>query len=147
MDKEHVLERFQKDYPTLLSMGAEIQVSEIIENEKGEAIQPPIIEIQVWHPFIFDKRLIPTGFLGLKVTSIVYCNTIPEWFTQDQNASLVDSENPTKYMIYVHNHLEEIRSKLGLKSLGGREAMDAITGNFEEHINYWKNLKKSAEKQ
>lgn len=140
METNDIIELFKKSHPKLISFNPQIEVSEIEVDEKGIVQNPPRLEILVWHPFIFDNRLIPKVFLGMKVINAVRFHTLPEILNPKDDSPLWEVENPNRYISFVEQNIDEIRIKLKSESLSKYDALDALTGNFQEYLKEWGSL-------
>lgn len=140
---------FESEYPELLKLKPEINVSTIIEEwnedlEQFVLVNPNRIEIHVNHPFIFDNRLVPTEFNGIKVTNITIDGAYPKEFFDDieENVEIpfYILESPDKYISYVTQHLDSIRTELKAPNMTMAEALDALTGGFEKHKKWFNDV-------
>ena len=138
MNTDTILKNFKESHPKLLKLNPEITMSQIIFEDdpiSGEMItyNPPKLRIEISHPFIFDRRLVPTEFNGVKIQSIMtggYPNTFPS-----ENAALPLEEwfAPENYEKFVSQSLDKIQKCLKDPSMSHKEALDALTGGFEIH--------------
>lgn len=138
MNEETILKDFKKAHPRLIKLNPKIIIDEIIFEEdpvSGEMIthNPPRPRIEISHPFIFDRRLVPTEFNGVEIQSIMtggYPNTFPS-----VNAALPLEEwyAPENYEKFVSQSLDKIQKRLKDPSISHKEALDALTGGFEIH--------------
>ncbi|MBI2279160.1 MAG: hypothetical protein HYU68_00480 [Bacteroidetes bacterium] len=142
IEEEKLKLEFESAHPSLMKLKPEINVSTIIEEwdedlEQFVLVQPNRIEIHVNHPFIFDNRLVPTEFNGIKVTNITIDGAYPSEFFDDieenEPTPFYRLEDPEKYINYVNKHIDSIRKQLLSPEMSKEEALDAITGDFTKH--------------
>jgi hypothetical protein len=62
--KTQLLERFKAAFPNIVELNPEIEVRHVTEDESGIC---DYFEIHITCPFIFDVRLIPEVFEGMRV--------------------------------------------------------------------------------
>jgi hypothetical protein len=135
-----LLNRFTDANQRLVQMGAEIKISEIEYDRDGNLCDPPLKQIEVWHPFIFDNRLVPSSFEGVIVLNLTWSNSLP-WITRPNDSTpLWEAESPHNYVCFVNSNIETIRSQLKMDHLTKEEALNAITGGFANYLVYWHEL-------
>ena len=133
-----ILEKLKEENPKLFDSEAEIKIVELESNENLVDVNTINLEIHIWHPFIFDNRLIPTTFFGYTVRNITYSNTVPKIFTSEEDSyPLWKVENPLNYISFVEDNISEIQIKLKSKTLSKYEALEAITGGFQQFLKKW----------
>ncbi|RLD55853.1 MAG: hypothetical protein DRJ01_16075 [Bacteroidetes bacterium] len=141
MDKEKLLNQFKRKNKKLFELSQKIIVTGLEEDwnsETNEVIvhNPPIYQIEVWRPFLFDVRLIPTEFDGIKVVDQFF-GSYPSEFPSDNAAlPLEEFEAPERYVKFVNNNIGLISNKIKIPNLTREEALDALTGDFKKHINW-----------
>lgn len=131
MDLKQIKSEFETSHPQLIEMGAEIEIAELEYEEHTE------IQITVRHPFIFDNRLVPDNYQSYKVNNLTLSHTIPVTLNPVVDLPLWHVENPNNYILFVQNNIEEIRRVLNKESITTYDALDAITGGFTKHLDYW----------
>ncbi|HYG37366.1 MAG TPA: hypothetical protein VD908_02050 [Cytophagales bacterium] len=89
--------------------------------------------ISISTPFIFDNRLIPNEFMGLTVRRGINENDLPDEFkNSDKEIEYIWAYQ--RFEIFVDNHSDLIRQKLGNIHMTRDEILDAICfGDFETH--------------
>ena len=148
MDKEKLLKQFKQKNKKLFELSQKVIVTGLVEDwnrETHEVIvyDPPIYQIEVWRPFLFDVRLIPTEFNGIKVFDQFF-GSYPSEFPSDHAAlPWEDHQAPERYIKYVDNNLELISKKIRISNLTRIEALDALTGGFEKHIKWCNDMRVS----
>lgn len=111
-----ILEEFRKTYPHL--------------NVKGLGNVHGSLELIVTHPFVFDKRSVPSSFLGMSVRASL-SSQVPDDF--EVFAGYLWA--PENYANYVDNHLDEIRSTLSEPGMDRAEILHALIGiPFEDWV-------------
>ena len=150
-----VLERFKDKYGYLQKYRMVIDslylITTIIEEISGETfieaknassiyelIEGEKYEITIFRPFIFDNRLIPEEFEGVKIKN-VEVGERPQEFDVDEKDESIPLElydAPEKYIAFVDRCFDEIRLKLDNPKMTKEEMLDALTfeGNFAKHI-------------
>ena len=81
------------------------------------------LELVVTHPLLFDKRLIPSSFLGLAVRTSL-SSPLPEDF--DVFSGYIWA--PENYANFVDSHTQEIRNALGNPDMTRAEMLHALIG-------------------
>ncbi len=128
MNKKKLLEQFKQDNPKLVELGTTIRVAETLESWNSETnenivFEPPLVEIEAFHPFIFDARLIPKDFNEIKVIDRLN-GSYPHEFPSNKSAMpLEDYEAPERYIRFVDNNLELISKKIRIPNLTRGEAL------------------------
>lgn len=142
-----ILKMFKEANPQLVVLSPKIFVDEILESSSSDSTEiivhdPPVLQITVKHPFVFDNRLVPTEFQGIKVLNVTtgkFPSEFPESLT---DILLVEYYNPERYFSFVKRSLSRIKKKLKRPDLSEEEALDALTGNFNKHVDWCNNLSK-----
>jgi hypothetical protein len=140
MNKEEILEQFKQQNPKLLELNPTILVTTITESWSSETDEtivydPPKVQIEVRHPFIFDLRLIPKEFNGNEVIETIVGGYPSEFPSVNAALPLEDWYAPERYIKFVDKNLDLIRKKIKTPNLTRDEALDALTGDFKNHIN------------
>lgn len=152
MDKEKLLIQFKQQNKKLFELSHKVIISGLEEDwnsNTNEVIvhDPPIYQIEVWRPFVFDVRLIPAEFNGIKVVD-QFVGSYPSEFPSDNAAlPLEEFEAPERYIKFVNNNLGLISKTLLLPNLTRDEALNALTGDFNKHINWCVNMRASRIKE
>lgn len=140
---------FVSAYPELMKLKPQVDVTTVIEEwdedlEQFVLVNPNRIEIHVNHPFIFDNRLVPSEFNGIKVTNITEGAPYPKEFFDDieenEPIPFYMLEAPEKYIKYVNKHIDSIRKQLQSPEMTKEEALDAISGDFTKHKIWFDNV-------
>lgn len=140
-----IINRFKKMNSKLMDLNPEVGIENIIEDEKGNKCNKWIIK--VFHPFIFDNRLIPDKFDEIEVDSITM-GTYPKEFPSNYaELPLEDWSSPERFVKFVENNLSLIRKTLKHPTITTNEALDAITGDFNKHITLTKKRKEERQLQ
>jgi len=92
-------------------------------------------------PFIYDKRIIPQEFKGYHIQHSI-CKPYKRYFPNEKSLNAEEKYSPKNLTNFVENHLELILWKLNKPNLTKREALDALTGGFELHVQECEKLKK-----
>jgi len=149
MTKEEKLlkNEFETAHPELVKLNPEINVCTVIEEwdeELDQLVNPNRMEISVNHSFIFDNRLIPSKFKEIKVNNIIVGEPYPKEFFENIEEGIEIPlhvlEDPDKYINYVTKHIDSIRQRLYSPDMSIDEALDAITGDFNKHKIWFKNI-------
>ena len=148
MKKRDLLKMFKEANPKLVELSPKIVVDEITEEVKGSkgnsehcVYNPPLLRISVKHPFIFDNRLVPEEFNGIKVLNIIIGDFPLEFPEPTHDLEPLEQHfAPERYVSFVSRSLNLIRKKLKNPDLSKIEALDAITGGFENHVKWCKEL-------
>ena len=102
-----ILEEFKKGHPDLMALEPRVEISP--GNSVTEGV--PVPQIYVWHPFVFDSRLIPKDYNGIKVTSVTISSTLPECLNPSDDKPLWQVEDPANYVRFVEeNHAKKEES-------------------------------------
>ena len=142
--KEILINKFQKAHPELMKFAPIINITgaDSISSTEGFSIifDPPYIDIALIHPFIFDKRLIPSEFEGLKVNGYEHFENIDEDSMIESLEKRDECTNPEYYIKFVENNIALIREVLMQPNLTKNEALDALTGGFKEYKEWCKRI-------
>lgn len=152
MTTGEVISSFEQRYAQLFNMGLFItgiyQDADESNHKEGlrigishslepyDEINPEYCHMSVMHPFLFDNRLIPEFFMGIKVQNVVQASTIPpeiEEIVYDP-AGFEDSQTPQQYENFVRENILLIRQALKQNELSLVDALDAIC--FGDFIKY-----------
>lgn len=99
-------------------------------NVKGPGNIHGSLELVVTHPFVFDKRLIPSSFLGLAVRTSL-SSPLPDDFEVFSGYVWA----PENYANFVDRHTEDVRSALGNPDMTRAEILHALIGMpFEDWV-------------
>jgi len=148
MNKEKLLETFQQKNQKLVELCQKIRITGLVEGWNAETKEviiydPPLYQIEVWRPFLFDIRLIPKEFNGIKVVDQFY-GSYPKEFPSDNAAlPLEEFEAPDRYIKFVDNNLELISKKIKIPNLTRNTALDALTGDFKKHKQWCNNMREN----
>ncbi len=130
---DEILKQFKQKNLKLFELNPTIKIVELLSTETI-VYNPPKIQIEVWHPFIFDVRLIPNEFEGFEVIDKL-SGGYPDTFPSEYNSLYFeDWYSPEWYVKFVDENLELISKKIKIANLTREEALDALTGNFQKHI-------------
>lgn len=140
-----ILKAFKEANPDLLALSPKIVVDEMHEKStiskdffENIVYDPPVPQITVKHPFVFDNRLVPTEFQGIEVLNVIvgkFPAEFPEPLTLIRNEEYY---NPERYIKFVKRSISRIRKKLKKPDLSEEEALDALTfdGDFNKHVDW-----------
>ena len=128
-----ILEEFKTGHPDLMALKPRVEIT----NTSDETDHVPLPQIYLWHPFVFDIRLIPKDFNSVKVTSVTISSTLPECLNPSVDKPLWQVEDPANYVRFVEDNHAMIREKLKSPSITKTEMLDALTGNFEQYVMDW----------
>ena len=125
------LENFKERYKHLEKKGLRILGIKLVDPEKKTHV------IEISRPLIFDSRVIPDRYEGLRVKRRIH-GALPEEFQIDRDA--VDWHKkeyvwaPERFEKYVDRNADKIRKKLGDPNMSREDMLDALCfGNFQEH--------------
>ncbi len=132
MQKDVLLKMFKEANPDLMALSPIIEVDEITEssssaNSEITVYDPPLLLLKVSHTFIFDNRLIPTGFHGIKVMNIIIGKFPLEFPEPQTDMPLEDYYNPERYIKFINRNISFIRKELKRPDLSKEEALKALT--------------------
>ena len=144
MNNEALLKAFKKAHPKLVNLNPEITIYEVLEaigdrtNHELIVYDPPLVRISIKHPFIFDNRLVPEEFNGIEVENITI-GEYPSEFDVPDDAVILNTDyyHPEKYIKFVERELNTIGEKIKCKNLSKKEALNAITGDFDAHLKWY----------
>jgi len=146
MDKEKLLNQFKQKNKKLFELSQKIVVSGLIESWNSETNEfivhnPPMYQIEVWRPFIFDVRLIPTEFNGIKVVDRLIGSYPSEFPGENAALPIEEYKAPERYIKFVDNNIGLISKKIKIQNLTRDEALDALTGDFKKHIKWYNDMR------
>ena len=145
--KKELLKRFKHYHKKLVLLKPTIKILEITESyssktNKSEVFNPPLFQIHVFHDFICDNRLVPKRFENIEVINITKSSTLPKQFNPETELPLWEVESQSNYEMFVDTNFNLIRNKLNSPSMQRDEMLDALTGDFKKHIQYYEKLKR-----
>jgi len=132
------MQNFSESNTKLMELSPKLEIRQISHDDEGECDYK---EIHLIYPFIFDLRLIPESFNDISVISGCDPNSLPLSFQSEEEVFLGDLFSPENYEKFVDENIDEIRIKLKRKDISKSEALDALTGNFENHIVFINNFR------
>lgn len=145
--EKKIYSEFLKVHPLLAKSKATIHINEILDHSSEtvmKSFDPPKIIFNVTHQFVFDKRIIPKKFHEYEVHDIMIDDYPLKYFPVTEDPMPLDIMfAPERYISFVNDNLELIRKELGNSSLTKAEALDALTGGFEKHIEWCKKVRYS----
>jgi hypothetical protein len=126
-----LLKMFKEANPELMALSPIVWVDEIIESSTSENSEiilydPPLLQITVQHPFVFNNRLVPSEFQGIKVGNFVigkFPSEFPEPLT---DITWEEYYAPERYRKFAKRKLALIRKKLKEPNLTEEEAVAAL---------------------
>lgn len=126
-----LLKMFKEANPELMALSPIVWVDEIIESSTSGELEtilhdPPLLQITVQHPFIFDNRLVPKEFHGIKVGNFVigkFPSEFPEPLT---DITWEEYYAPERYTKFAKRKLAVIRKTLKKPNLTEEEAVNAL---------------------
>ena len=129
-----LLKRFKEQNPELMALKPLVEILKIVEEYSSETKKtkkhsPHLLQINVWHPFIFDNRLIPKTFEEIEVLNITTGKT-PKEFPDIEMMPLWEHNSIDNYKKFIENNYSEIQKKLGIDDKD--EMLEALTGGSEE---------------
>lgn len=145
--KTEILKRFTEKHKHLCALNPKIRIDEITESFSSESDEtkfydPPLLIIYVTHNFIFDNRLIPKAFENVEVVNETKSITVPKEFNPEIELPLWEVYSQKNYESFVENNFELIQKKLKSANMQKQEMLDALTGGFKTHIQYYEQLKR-----
>ncbi len=140
MNKKEIYQKFVGAHPQLIKLKPEVMVSEFLDNDEKPT---GVFDITVKHEFVFDNRLIPDSFEGIKVVNWDRGPNPPEFPNSNAALPLWMYYSAKNYEKFVDNNFEMIRKNLLNPNMSRTEALDALTGGFEKLI--MNNLKEEKE--
>lgn len=128
---------FITDNPKLALLSPKVVVNHTLGDEYDGTIvfKHTSLSITVFHPFIFDNRLVPSSYKGIEVQNVTigkYPKEFPDF--EKRMMPLYIAFNPQYYINFVYNNINLLKTKLNNPNLSKQEALDALTGNFKKHI-------------
>ena len=131
-----ILKEFRERHTTLMELNPRLEI--VIEDLPLDCV--PVPKILVKHDFIFDNRLIPDEFEGIRILNLVIISSLPPSLNPKKNKPLWKVEDPSHYIRFVEENCEVIREKLKSPIMSKAEMLDALTGGFEKHLLDWKKI-------
>jgi len=132
--KQNLFNQFKKAHYKLAQLKPTMFVTSYVGVGDAVWYDPAIPFVNIMRPFIIDRRLIPTEFNGYNV-NFMQLGGPPEGFAPDMALSQEDKYAPGNYINYVDNNLPLLAKELLIPELTRNEALDALTGGFQNHIN------------
>lgn len=136
---EGLISRFKTQNPLLMKLNPEVGINYFTHDYSGNPCK--FFILMVGHKYIFDYRLLPTHFENIEVKSHL-CEKMPKEFPAPfpgmQNEEYL---SPDRFLLFVNRNIEKIRIGLKSESLSVKDALDAITGDFDKHKKWIKQLK------
>jgi hypothetical protein len=135
MTKESIIAAFEKAHPKLLALSPIIRIDEITESfnsTSSEIIKydPPLFQITISHQFVFDNRLVPKEFNGIKVQNQIV-GSFPLEFPEPNEEILIEEYYATeRYVLFIDRSLPLIRKTLMNEKMTKEEALIALKGDF-----------------
>lgn len=157
---ETILARFKAKYGILEKYGMRIEGLNLITDANeingkifnegksvdniNELTEGKNYELTVFHPFIFDNRILPKEFEGVKIKNVEEGER-PKEFDVDENEKFIPLDvyhSPEKYIKFVDRCFDDIRIQLENPNMSKDEMLDALTfdGSFKEHIKWCKEI-------
>jgi len=125
------LDNFKVRYKHLEKKGLRILGLKLIDPVKKSHV------LEISRPLIFDSRVIPDRYEGLRVKRRIH-GALPEEFQIDREA--VDWHKkeyvwaPERFEKYVDRCSDEIKKQLGNEDMSREDMLDALCfGNFKKH--------------
>jgi hypothetical protein len=146
-----LLNGFKKDYSSLidegliitgvygqssLNSGDELNISIAQGAEEDEEVSPDSHHISILVPFLFDGRLLPESYQGIRLHNGYISSTVPKEIEEMvlDPAGFETSWTPNQFIQYVTNNSDLIRKEIGDPKLTLEEMLDAICfGSFLEY--------------
>lgn len=132
-----ILQEFKARHSDLMAFNPRVEIA--VCNLDADCF--PDLRIFVWHPFIFDNRLVPEEFEGIKVINVTESSTLPPSLNPPCDCELWKVEDPLNYVGFVEEYFDIIQDKLNAPSMEKEEMLDALTGDFKKHVTMWHELK------
>lgn len=132
---EHVLEKFKEEFGKI----EKLKISDKIGIYHGGTWA-----LHVEHPFIFDKRKIPSTYLGIDVRGGASIKDMPKEFqTKSTDPREEYAWAPERFEKFVDRSIDQIRKELGNPNMSREEILDALLGSdFQKHIKHCKEWEK-----
>jgi hypothetical protein len=131
-DKRHaLLNKFIGDHPLLFALSPLIEIDEIessYSSDRAETLDydPPLLEIKVKHPFIFDNRLIPEEYQGIIVMNMTIGKLPKEFPEPSEEILLTEFYHVSRYRKFIKRCLPVIRKTLRKPEMSEEEALEAL---------------------
>ena len=139
MKKQEIFEKFKIIHSELFRKNTEIWISETIDEHhlvKTNKLKPiDLLEIHVNHPFVYDNRLVPKKFMGVKVSNGIIGKFPNEFPSQNATLPIFEWFSPNNYKRFVSNNILKLRKEFNNAKLTETEALNALmqSGTFIEH--------------
>ena len=127
-----ILKDFKARHADLMAFEPRVEIA--VCNLDGDNF--PDVQIFVWHPFIFDNRLVPEEFEGIKVINVTESSTLPPSLNPPCDCELWKVEDPFNYVGFVEEYFDIIQDKLR-SHMEKEEMLDALTGVFKKLVTIW----------
>lgn len=136
---EEIIERFKKQYLDLMQLNPEVGIIQFKRDADGN--KGKFYKIIVGHRYIFDYRLLPDHFENIEVKSNL-CENMPRGFPDPYPGMQNEVyHSPDRYILFVKSNIEKIRKTLNSENMTVDEALDALTGDWNNHLEWAKELK------
>lgn len=98
------------------------------------------------HPFLFDRRLLPKTYRGFELVICVEAyemNTVSRDCSQPREFDVEETDeqigwhhayNPERYEAFVDRCDDVIKMVLKQPNMTRKDMLDALTGDFDEHV-------------
>lgn len=125
------LDNFKVRYKHLEKKGLRILGLKLIDPVKKSHV------LEVSRPLIFDSRVIPDRYEGLRIKRRIH-GELPEEFQIDRTVEDWQKKEyvwaPERFEKYVDRCHDEIQKKLGIEDMSREDMLDALCfGNFKAH--------------
>jgi hypothetical protein len=123
-----ILKRFEVKYAGLKKQGLMVHGLARVNTGKWTTV------ISISRPLIFDSRLLPKKFEGLKVKAKIQ-GQLPDEFKINRDSPEAEYIwAPERFEKFVERCEEEIKQKLAMPDMKKEEILDAICfGSYQEH--------------
>ncbi len=126
-----LLKMFKETNPALMALSPAVWVDEITESSTSDNPEiilhnPPPLQITVQHPFVFDNRLVPSEFHGIKVINVVIGKFPLEFPEPLTDITWEEYYAPERYRKFAKRKLAVIKKKLKKPNLTEEEAVAAL---------------------
>jgi hypothetical protein len=136
-----IIDRFKNQNPSLMQFNPEIGILQFKKDADGKKAKHYIII--VGHRFIFDYRLLPDHFESHEVKSNL-CEKMPKEFPLPYPGMQIEVYHaPERYTLFVERNIEKIRKTLHSERMTVYEALDALTGSWDDHLKWINELKEN----
>ena len=125
------LANFKERYKHLEKKGLRILGIKLIDPEKKTHV------IEISRPLIFDSRVIPDRYEGLRIKRRIHGPLPPEFQIDRDAVDWFKKEYiwaPERFEKYVDRNAEKIKKKLGIPDMSRDDMLDALCfGDFKKH--------------